>query len=177
MLMRMSHIIRLLIFTAITLQQACEKNDPPVKGDVAIYLIETYETMDQSCAIDLLSVQVAAHPLIPYSDMVSYDSGEHILKITSQAMEAVQELEHSVTGLPFAVNAGDQVIYTGYFWPSYSSASCDWIVIDPFMNSGTDELKISLGYPGPTEGATVPDERNNPLLLAIFKRDGKLREK
>lgn len=169
--------IPVLLFTGIFLQSGCEKNDPSVTGKVEWYLLESYDNIDQTEAIALQSVQIADDPVIPYSEIISYNSREYLLKISSKAAEAIEALEHSVFGLPFAVVADDQVIYTGYFWPSYSSASCTWIVIDPLMISGKNELEIRLGYPGLLEGAVIPDERNNARILDIFRRDGKLIEK
>ncbi len=43
------------------------------------------------------------------------------------------------------------------------------------MIQGANELIVELGYPGLiNDGTEIPDERNNPLILDIFSRDGKL---
>lgn len=154
----------------------CEKNQTNVTGEVELYLLQSYSTIDQTCAIDASSVELKDKPLISYSDFKSYDAKEYIFKISDRASKAVESLEHDVSGLPFAVVADNQLIYSGYFWPSYSSAMCQWIVIDPFMISGKNELRLRLGYPGPVEGVEIPDERNHELILGIFRRDGKLIE-
>jgi hypothetical protein len=44
------------------------------------------------------------------------------------------------------------------------------------MLHGDNELWVELGYPGPIDGVEIPDERNHPLILDIFRRDGKLIE-
>ena len=165
----------LLIIVTLVVLPACEEKSDCVEGDVAFYLLESYETTDQTCAILNTSVVLKEHPLIGYSDMESYNSNTHVFKISEDAKDTMEELEYSVFGLPFALLADDQLIYTGYFWPSYSSASCQWIVIDPLMFHGDNELKVELGYPGLIDdGTEIPDERNNPLILDIFRRDGKL---
>jgi len=163
----------ILVFLVLNFQ-ACDKYSGNEEGDVELYLLESYENADQSCAIDESSAELEKHPLIAYSDFKSYNSKKHIFSITESAAKVVKELEHSVSGLPFAIVADKELIYTGYFWPSYSSASCQWIVIDPYMMFGDNELRVVLGYPGPIEGVEIPDERNHELILDIFERDGKL---
>jgi hypothetical protein len=165
-------IFALLLFSPT----GCEKWGGDAEGDVELYLLESYQTKDESCAIEFSSVKVREEPLIGYSDIKSYNSKEHIFKISDAAATVVEDQVHSVSGLAFAVVANDEVIYTGYFWPSYSSASYQWIVIDPLMIFGDNELKVALGYPGLMDGAYIPDERNNEKILDIFRRDGKLKD-
>ena len=154
---------------------SCEKNDE-VTGVVELYLLESYETMDGSCRIDRSTAGPEKQPLIRYSDFLSYDPDEHVFGISEQAKETIENMEHSVLGVAFGVTAGDELIYTGYFWPGYSSATCDWIIIDPIWLYQGNELKVQLGYPGLMEGWEIPDKRNDPRILAIFRRDGKLIE-
>lgn len=165
----------LLHSAILLLSTSCEKNTSDVTGEVELYLLESYET-NGFCEIVKSSVETTKKPLIKYSGFKSYNSKDHVFKITDNAKESIEGLEHSVHGLPFAIVADDQLIYTGYFWPSYSSASCDWIVIDPLMIRGDNKLRVKLGYPGPFEDSGIPDERNNSLILDIFRRDGKLIE-
>jgi len=165
----------LLLSAMVLIYTSCAKNAGDVSGEVELYLLESWET-DGSCEIIKSSVETRNRPLIKYSDFKSYNAMKHLFRITDNAKEAVQGLEHSVNGLPFAVVADDQLIYTGYFWPAYSSASCQWIVIDPLMLHGDNELWVELGYPGLIEGTVIPDERNHTLILDIFRRDGKLIE-
>ena len=114
---------------------ACEDKNCDVTGEVELYLLESYDT-NGFCEIIKSSVETSKKPLIKYSDFKSYNAKDYVFKITDKAKEAIEGLEHSVHGLAFAVAADDQLIYTGYFWPAYSSASCDWIVIDPLMIRG-----------------------------------------
>ena len=79
-----------------------------------------------------------------------------------------------VNGTPFAVVAKGALIYTAYFWPSYSSLSCQWVVADPFIVAITKSLQIKLGYPGQSEGANIPDHRNDSRITRIFASHGKL---
>lgn len=157
---------------------ACDKSDSDnVSGVVELYLLESYETIESSCQIEKSSVVTKENPLIKYSDFESYNTDEYVFKISSGAKDDIKNLEHSVHGLPFAVTANEELIYTGYFWPGYSSAICDWFVIDPlFIDLSGNQMRVELGYPGLMEDWEISDERNNKLILDIFKRDGKLIE-
>jgi hypothetical protein len=113
--------------------------------------------------------------LIYYSDIISYDSTEYIFELSDRAISAINILDHSVHGLAFAIKANDTLIYTGYFWPSYSSASCDCIVIDPTMTSLGNMIQVSLGYPYLFPGQTIQDKRNDGRIIRILKLDNKLK--
>lgn len=153
---------------------ACEKYTGNAEGEVELYLLESYEYLDQSWGIEKSSAEVESEPLITYSEFKSYNSKKYFFSITKSAAEKVENLDHSLNGLAFAIVANEEVIYTAYFWPSYSSASCDWVVVDPLMLGGSKELHVQLGYPGLLDGMQIPDERNNEVILDIFRRDGKL---
>ncbi len=174
--MKLSALISGLLALLLLSPTACEKWRGDAEGDVELYLLESYQTEDQSCAIVFSSVKINEAPLIAYPDIKSYDSKKRIFKISDAAAVVVKDQEHSVNGIAFAVVANDEVVYTGYFWPAYSSATCQWIVIDPLMISGDNELRVELGYPGLMDGAYIPDERNNEQILDIFRRDGKLKD-
>ena len=167
-----SAIFTLLLFSPT----GCEKWRGDAEGDVELYLLESYQTEEHTWAILSSSIKLHEAPLIAYPDFKSYNSKKHIFKISDAAAQAVKDQEHSVHGLAFAVTANGEVVYTGYFWPGYSSAGCQWIVIDPLMIFGDNELRVELGYPGLIEGVDIPDERNNELILDIFRRDGKLKD-
>ncbi|HBG25425.1 MAG TPA: hypothetical protein DDX10_10330, partial [Rikenellaceae bacterium] len=84
----------------------------------------------------------------------------------------IKNIDHSVSGVAFAVTANGRVVYTGYFWPMFSSASCNWVTIDPIIAEYAKELKVTLGYPGDWEG--VEDRRNDERIISILSRDKKL---
>jgi len=70
----------------------------------------------------------------------------------------------------------NEIVYTGYFWPSLSSISCNWIVIDPVSTEINNEMKVELGYPSPAYGTDIPDKRNSNQIIDVFRRDNKLVE-
>ena len=113
-------------------------------------------------------------PLISYSDFLSYDSLEYAFWLSNRAMKAIENLEHSVHGIAFGIKANGTLVYTGYFWPSYSSAICDWVVIDPIVTGVEYKIIVRLGYPGLLQGMEIPDKRNDSRIIKIFEDDNKL---
>lgn len=160
-----------LIFTG------CEKNEnnPGSTGKVELYMIETYSKVEFSSQIDENSVVTEKSPLIYYQDFLSYDSTEYTFELSDRAIKSIQNLDHSVHGLAFAIKANNTLIYTGYFLPGYSSASCDWIVIDPIMITIRNKMQVKLGYPGLVQGQIIEDKRNDKRIVRIFKQDNKLK--
>jgi len=152
----------------------CDKNvnTNPTTGFVELYLLDSYKTVGYSRQIDESTIVTKAYPLIAYSDILSYDSSNYTFKITDKAKRAINNLTHSVFGVAFAIKANYVIVYSGYFWPSFSSATCDWAIIDPIMIDYHKGLKVELGYPGPW--ASVPDRRNDQRILDIFANDHKL---
>lgn len=169
-------IALLTIFSAAFL--SCEKKKDPksVTGVVEMYLLDEFETLDMSCQIDENTIITEEMPLISYDDFISYNSQKYCFIISEEANAAIDSLEHSVVGLAFAVTAGKELIYTGYFWPAYSSLSCNWVIIDPIMKDLYNGLKVELGYPGENLDDPIPDRRNDSRILDIFRRDNKLVE-
>lgn len=155
----------------------CEKENTMVSSDgtVDLYLIDSFSKIGHSSRIDESSVITQNTPLLNYSDFLSYDSSNYTFELSDRGKEAIENLNLSTQGLAFAIKADDALIYTGYFWPSYSSASCDWVVIDPIMASTTSRIQVKLGYPGLVEGQVITDRRNDERIISIFKRDGKLK--
>ena len=116
--------------------------------------------------------------LIKYEEIIFYNKKDYTLKITEERFNYLSDLDNiSISGTPFAITIDKEVIYTGYFWSSLSSASCQCIVIDHTGLSITNKLYIQLGYPGIFENEIILDERNNERLLEIFKTDNKLKSR
>jgi hypothetical protein len=157
---------------------SCDKNesDPTgdIPGEVKFYLIDAYETVDETPEIDFGTVVLNEDPLLYYSDLKAYNAREFFFKLTDGARDKIENMEHSVGGIAFAVTADEELVYTGYFVPSYSSISMQWVVIDPTFWHFTNRMYVNLGYPGQVEGVEIPDLRNDERILRIFRRDGKL---
>lgn len=165
-----------LVFLILISFTACEKNSDEVTGVVEIYLLEEFETVGEGAGIDAASAVTKPKPLVKYDDLRKYNAEEYFFKVTDDARETIENMPQSVFGIAFAVTADDELIYTGYFVPLYSSASVQWIVIDPLFWRLDNRMYVELGYPGLIEGSVIPDHRNDPRILDIFRRDGKLVE-
>lgn len=161
----------------IFIATGCEKEDrnESAPDKVELYLIHSYSRINNTTQIDENSVVTEKKPFISYSDFLSYDSTACVFELSDRATEAVKNIEYSSYGIAFAVKANDTLIYTGYFWSSYSSESCDWIVIDPLMATLGNEIEVKLGYPFLVPGQTIPDKRNDRRVIRIFKHNDKLK--
>ncbi|MBK9511486.1 MAG: hypothetical protein IPO04_19560 [Cytophagaceae bacterium] len=51
-----------------------------------------------------------------------YDNETYTFQLSENAAETAKIILQFMG--PFAIKANDELIYTGYFWPSHSSASC-----------------------------------------------------
>jgi hypothetical protein len=165
----------LLIVVVALIQTSCNKDDVAPGEKVELYLLQSFETIDNTCQIDESKFVLEEDPLIRYADLLSYNSSEHVFSLSSQGQEAIEDFDLSIHKRAFAIAVDGEPIYTAYFWASFSSMSCQWVVADPFSIDYNGGLKILLGYPGHMDGIEIPDKRNDPHLLTVFKRDGKLR--
>ena len=165
-----------LITGALLLLCACEKAkfDPP--GKVHIYMLKDYSADFPSRKILDSTVTLQDEPLIAYKELLSYDPGEHAFRVKQELIDNLRRIDSDVHGRPFAVVAGQEIIYTGYFWPAYFSSLCDWVYIDPILGCMGGTLKVELGYPWMLDEWDIPDRRNDPRILDIFRRDYKLEE-
>ena len=151
---------------------SCKKENPiSLAGEkVELYLLESYSRIDSSSQIDESSVILEDLPLIYYSDFLSYDSDSYLFEISDRAKDTIENLENWATA--FGITADKTLIYTGYFWPALSSASCRWVVIYTPVFSD-NEILVRLGHPYYFEGIT--DNRNDDRIISIFERDKKLK--
>jgi len=170
-------ILLFAIFVTLSfIFMACEKNETTNRNDggVELFLLDSYKTIGLTNQIDEKTIVTKSQPLVTYADFQSYDPSTFTFKISDAAKESIKSLKHSVNGIAFAIKANNDLIYSGYFWPGYSSASCSWVVIDPTRLSLDNELNVRLGYPGQFEGQVIPDKRNDKRILDIFTSDNKL---
>lgn len=163
-----------LLSLILTAPSGCDKYEISnlSRDKVEFFLIKSYKRVDYTQAIDENSIELDRIPLVNYSDILSYSASNHYFRFSDRGVKAVKGVEQSVNGVPFALVADGELIYTGYFWPSFSSASCEWITIDPLLIYSNNRMMVHLGYPGDFEG--VPDRRNDQRLLNILRRDDKL---
>ena len=114
-------------------------------------------------------------PLISIKDIVSYTEETHEIELTSAGYEKIHRLKVPTNGIAFAVCLNESPVYSGAFWPAYSSQSFDGVVIDPILISqDPSTIQIKLGYPEP-QFFTGEDPRSDPILLQSLKNAGKLK--
>ncbi len=146
-----------LLFVLIS----CEKdeNSIPSGKSIDFYYISEYKNIDNSFKIIDSSVVISDSKIIDYSDIISYSSKNYTFVVSDSISDRLNDFKnHSIHGVPFALVINKEIIYTGYFWASYSSSSCDWITIDPLDFLGNNELTVQLGYPGMMQGDNIPDK-------------------
>jgi len=146
-----------------------------ITGEVEFYLIDSFQLQGQDCAINENSILLESESFILYEEIISYDRESYLFELEESALERIAQLEHSVTGRPFALLANGELVLSGYFWPAYSSISCPWYIIDPLMVDYHGGLKLVMGYPGEIPGLFDPDRRLDERMLEIFATDGKLK--
>ena len=164
-----------VMFTALALliTMACSKDNGSHEG-VELYLIESFSLQkDGHFKIDESSVKTKSAPLISYTDFLSYSPATHTFELSEKAIKKLEDMKSELYQVPFAIKVNDTLIYTGYFWTSFSSLSCDWLTTDSWRVLGADSLHMELGYPGAWDG--VPDRRNDERIIETFRRDHKLK--
>ncbi|MEE4115136.1 MAG: hypothetical protein V2I37_03155 [Marinilabiliaceae bacterium] len=157
-------LIYILAFTS------CEKYDTDIEGDVDIYLLSQYQTEYIGSAILNEGLVLSEEPAISYSEILKYNSHDFTFKLKQSAIDRIEDK----FGSAFAVTVDGEVIYTGYFWAAFSSATVDWIVIDLVLGLEDDEITVQLGYPWLFDEWNIPDKRNDRRILSVFARDKKL---
>ena len=170
-----ARVLLVLVFAVSAM--ACGKLEDNPEGGVEIFLLDSFELTggEYSCAIEEGAVVPAPDPLVPYSGFRYYDSSAHAFKLTGAYRDTIANHGFPVSPTAFGVYANGELVYTGYFIPAYSSVACAWVTIDPLFVESNGRLDVKLGYPGSIEGVEIPDRRNDPRILGIFKRDGNLR--
>ena len=154
---------------------SCEKDDElnEILGDVNIYLLDSYKSSGYG-TISKNSIVLKPEPLISYSEIISYNKDEYVFEISENAMQITKGEQIPAHGLPFAVTANKEIIYTGYFWSRISSAICEAIIIELIVSEFDNSFNLSLKLGFPEDLVSVPDKRNDNRILNIFRRDNKL---
>lgn len=113
--------------------------------------------------------------VVSTADIVSYTWESHTLELEPAAYRRIDVMLPPTSGTAFAACVGRECVYTGAFWPAYSSQSYGGVVINVApVWPGAGRIQISLGYPGGDffEGT---DPRGDPRIREALERAGKLR--
>ncbi len=151
---------------------SCKKDNVKGGDTVEIYLLKSSQLVTGKCQIDPLLSVLQDTALIKNQDILEYSQSNYQFKLTDLAIQRVKTFQDFTA---FAVTVDKQVIYYGFFKPSFSSSSCvNSITMDLDWTSG-NKINLKLGYPGQLQGVTIDDERNNAKLVATLRNQGKLK--
>jgi hypothetical protein len=164
----------ILIITASLGLVSCKNNDSN-NSKIEIYLLKSYQKINASSQISTESIVLNDTALIKDSEIYSYNKTNYTFKISENKAKWLNDFQQNKThGKAFAVTIDKTVIYTGYFWASFSSTSVDWVVIDPLNLSGKNELTVEIGYPGLLPGMSIPDLRNDNRIIDLMSKTNRL---
>ena len=164
-------------FLFFSVFQACEKN-PDFQNygkGVEIYLLQDYQEELGTDNIIESTVKLDSVPLVNYSQIISYNSNDHTFKISKSSIDTINKdggLRYHFKA--FAVTIDKEIIYTGFLWPAYASSIKKCIVMDPVLYSGSNKLRVLLAYPTNSFTGNYPDLRNDPRIIGVLHRDGKI---
>ncbi len=158
-----------LILGFLSISGGCSKNR---QEGFAIYL--TRDDVPPASLPVLSHIEIEDQPFIAISDIETYNSQTHEIKLTSAAFERISQLAVPVQGRSFAVCVNKQTIYSGAFWTPVSSLSFSGVTIwKPYSFREPYVITLELAYPAPSfyQGE---DPRNDPKVLKSLEQVGKL---
>jgi len=169
--MKKIHFIFLLLLYLLI---ACNQKDCcvfPTGERVDMYLMDSYQQESNSQFNALRSYNLASQPVISYEDIVSYDDETYEMVLQAPSRTRVQAIRKAE---PFALTVDQEIIYIGWFWPSFLSSSCNCINVDPIWAENGNTIRFRLGY-GTGSDLSEIDRRNMDIILRTFDQDGKLK--
>jgi hypothetical protein len=176
-------LISIVLVTACLLSCSSEDGDTSplddlssiVTGRVEFFVLKSFNKVENGCLIIDTSIVLSSEPLLNYSDIVSYSASTFTFKITKDGALKLRPIKNPpVSGVPFALVVNGAVVYTGYFWPSYSNYPCEGITIDPSYGESKQLLMVKYREAAAYSGTDYVDKRNAPVLIQTLKKDKKL---
>jgi hypothetical protein len=177
--MMMKKIYLTLIFIAVILS-ACQtppaEEQAPLEGEpFAIHLVGDPQITGpdlKNYPLDELPLDTV--PILTTDDVTSYDWERHGLNLTETAYQRLLAIFGGglpSSGVPFAVVAYEQPVYSGAIWTLASSLSFDGVVILQPIDPIGQTLYITLGYPS-EDYFTGEDPRDHPRLQQALEDAG-----
>jgi hypothetical protein len=157
------------LLMAITLC-SCKKDHTTPGNLLEVYVLQSFQLVNGKCQIDAATAILESQPTVFNDDILEYSKSQHEFKLNDAAFQRIRNF-HDWT--PFAVTVDRNAIYYGFFKPSISSSSCEHSITMDIASFTEKKILLRLGYPG-TSGTGIDDQRNNPLLIATLKKQGKL---
>ncbi|WP_426061635.1 hypothetical protein [Hymenobacter sp. B1770] len=166
----MKKLFLILALTATCV--SCKKDDTNAGETVEIYLLKSYQLTAGKCEVNSSAAVLEDAAVIQDQDILEYSKTNHQFKLTNTAIQKTKALGDRT---PFAVTVNKKVIYYGFFKPGFSSSSCDHSITMDINWQSENKIDLKLGYPTQLSGVAINDQRNNLVLLAILRKQGKLR--
>jgi len=167
--MKMILMRYLFILILFFIFYSCKK-DATAGSSVELYILQSHTSISGKCQVDPASATLQTTATISNSDIIEYNRLNYEFKLNDIAFQKVKAFNDWT---PFAVTVDKKVIYYGYFKPSLSSSSCENSITMDIASNTEKKIVMHLGYPGNMQG--IDDQRNNELLLASLRKQGKLR--
>ena len=124
---------------------SCKKDNVKGGDTVEVYLLKSSQLVTDKCEIDALVSVLQDTAIIKNQDILEYSQSNYQFTLTDLAIQKVKTFRDFTA---FAVTIDKQVIYYGFFKPSFSSSSCNHsITMDLDWSSG-NKINLKLGYPG-----------------------------
>ncbi|MGG7663124.1 hypothetical protein [Dyadobacter sp. BHUBP1] len=147
------------------------------KWEVEIYLLDSsiLEAERSQSRIDHWALPfITNSEILGYQMVQSYPNREPVYSIVFNdiARDRLRELDIPVCcGRHFVIAVDKKPVLDGYFWSTYSSYSCDFLVIEV---SSLNIFEIRNGYPKEHSFGNLPDPRRNRRLLQAFQKTKRL---
>jgi hypothetical protein len=126
--------------------------------------------------MELSALECSGARVISTDDIVAYSWETHELHRTASANRRLAQLQSVILqkcGLPLVVCVGNEPIYSGALWTSYSSAIFEGIVIDVYPAEHGEPVRVQLRYP-PGMFEDMEDPRASPTIFEALARAEKL---
>lgn len=142
----------------------------------AVYLAHVNLSSNNLRKLKLNDVVLGDRPVLCIRDIVTYIWNSHEIYLTDEAGDRITTLNVSTTGLPFVVCVGEERMYSGAFWVSWSSMSFDGVVVEITLPQiGSRKIRLQLGYPESPELFLARDPRFDPRIKEALRKAQKLK--
>ena len=169
----MNYILTLIVLCAFLLTSSGDGqiNTNPSSSEFAIYFLkDSLITAAQAEKLPLDSLVLTSDPLLSEHDITSYHWSTHIIDVQPRIdsiLNAMGKWWYKSAGVPFVVTVGNQRIYLGTFWWSYSSS------LPPVTCIVVPTSHPKLSY---NSFCQQPDKRNDMRIHDALVKENKLLE-
>jgi hypothetical protein len=111
--------------------------------------------------------------LVSYNEIVGYDTNLCAFLIEGNAANRINGYFFVAGGLPFMVKVNGKEIYSGLFFPSYSSNTPCGFLVEPVIGSN-NTMYVRLDYGLCISEGQLVDNRNDQRLIAVLANDNKI---